>query len=583
MSMESAQAAGSSPLVTSVPWNQIPKFIPGETDMRVYSRKLEFLRALWPKDQLEHLGPRAALLVEGVAFQKVSRLDPSKLREPDGVEHLVKCLGGQWGRLDEEEKLDLFEKALYQVCQKQDESNDSYLARHDAAFEDLLGRKVSLEEVRAYVLLRQSLLPSEDRKKVIMEDGGALSYDKARKQIRLLGSRFFQDLQMGSNSKTMKLKTYDINHVDDDYQYLPEDDEDDEEGYMAMLLEAGDEDANFVNDFEEQILMACQESVELSQCFTTYQEARGRLREKARARGFWPLGSNKGRGRGKGSSGGKGKSSAMGKGFNAGASNFGGRRRSLADRIANSTCRRCGRPGHWKRECPMNLGTGATAIAKKPSDTESFTGMMIDGYVHELEDDVTTSGVSQMPEVIDELPSNAQQYIEGELEALGCQRTKENVDHGGVEWDVCLGVDFHGGSCHNTELIKTLTTRLSKCCRSIDSKIAVPTADSSEPDSDRVTFLPPDHNDLPAGDAVIFQAEEANDEAIIDTGASRAVIGEERLRKLIQSFPEGIRSRVMRVPTNGIVFKFGNAGRLASSFAILLPRAQNDWLRVEVV
>ena len=46
---------------------------------------------------------------------------------------------------------------LYQVAQKQDETHDSYLARHDAAFEDLLGRKVTLEEVRAYVLMRQSL------------------------------------------------------------------------------------------------------------------------------------------------------------------------------------------------------------------------------------------------------------------------------------------------------------------------------------------------------------------------------------------------------------------------------------------
>ena len=39
----------------------------------------------------------------------------------------------------------------------------------------------------------------------------------------------------------------------------------------------------------------------------------------------------------------------------------------------------------------------------------------------------------------------------------------------------------------------------------------------------------------------------------------------------------------MRVPTDGIVFKFGNAGRLSSDYAVLLPRAQNDWLRVEVV
>ena len=52
---------------------------------------------------------------------------------------------------------------------------------------------------------------------------------------------------------------------------------------------------------------------------------------------------------------------------------------------------------------------------------------------------------------------------------------------------------------------------------------------------------------------------------------------------MVGSFPDGIKTRVMRVPTEGVVFKFGNAGRLASTFAVLLPRTQNDWLRVEVV
>lgn len=42
-------------------------------------------------------------------------MDPEKLKEPNGVEPLVKCLGGQWGRLCEEDKLQLFQKALYQV------------------------------------------------------------------------------------------------------------------------------------------------------------------------------------------------------------------------------------------------------------------------------------------------------------------------------------------------------------------------------------------------------------------------------------------------------------------------------------
>ena len=172
-----------------------PQFEPGTTDLRSYAKKLEFLRDLWPSEHIEHLAPRAALMVEGVGFQKVALLSAEKLRCRDGVQYLVEALGGQWGRLEEEDRYDLFERALYSTQQKADESHDSYLNRHDVAFEDLVTKQVKIEEVRAYVMIRQSALNAEDRKKIIMDCGGKLKYEEARRSIRLLGSRFFQDLQ----------------------------------------------------------------------------------------------------------------------------------------------------------------------------------------------------------------------------------------------------------------------------------------------------------------------------------------------------------------------------------------------------
>ena len=67
----------------------------------------------------------------------------------------------------------------------------------------------------------------------------------------------------------------------------------------------------------------------------SYQEARKRLLEKSRSRGFWPSRGFKGGKKGKGK-GVKGKS------------------KGLAHRIANSTCRICGQTGHWKAECPSS-------------------------------------------------------------------------------------------------------------------------------------------------------------------------------------------------------------------------------------
>ena len=381
-----AEAAGTSSLPASqLPWQQIPSFNPQETDIQVYSRKLQFLKAIWPPEHVSQLAPRAALQVEGVAFQKVARLDPQTLRSEGGVQYLVEALGGQWGKLASEEKLAYFEKAIYQTIQRSDETNDSYLARHDVAFEDLASHKVPMEEIRAYVLLRQSQLSSEDRKRIILENKGDLSYENARKALRLLGAKFFQELQGVKPNK----KTYDINITDgaseETAMVLSENDGRDEDTVFQVMYDEGDEDAIFINDFEETLIEVAQESPELASCYATYLEARTRLRERARIRGFWPMS-------GPGASKGKGKKGKMG--------SKGTKFRSLADRIASSACRKCGQFGHWKRECPLNLTKGDNK-GKGTTETISIAEALF-AHPEDHED--------QMPamELIDELPESAE-------------------------------------------------------------------------------------------------------------------------------------------------------------------------------
>eukprot|EP00435_Cladocopium_sp_Y103_P026975 s1765_g6.t1 len=565
---EGAQAAGSGTLGSLVPWNQIPRFVPGETDVQVYSKKLQFLRELWPTEYLDQLAPRAAMLVDGVGFQKVSRLDPSKLKSKDGVQYLVEALGGEWGRIASEAKFEMFERALYLTVQKGDESNNSYLARHDAAFEELMTQKVKLEDVRAYVLLRQSVLSSEDRKKIILDCSGELDYDTARKSIRLLGSKFFQELQ--TQGKTSgRTKTYDVNHLEEDSVFLHEEDEPDEDTVMQYMLDAGDEDACFIQEFEEQVLVACQESPDLSACFTSYQEARQRLRDKAKSRGFWPLTSSKGKGKGK-----KGKTGGGGKGLSYAYA--GGRRRSLADRIANSTCRRCGQPGHWKRECPMAAASTPGGSMKKGPENESFTGILqTDDTMTAFDDQI---GPAAAGDVLDDLPEGAVLYAE-DWQDLGINWKLESVQN------VLMGDEGYSGDSDEccflalTQWSKNLSQKLFTCCRKHDVPCVATAAMS--PEVSPAVNDQPGILDMPAES--ILSAEEADDEAIIDTGASRAVIGTERLKRLMGGLPDDVRKRVMKVPTEGVVFKFGNAGRLTSDFAILLPRAKKGWLRIEVV
>lgn len=154
------RAAGiASSALSHLPWSQIPEFKPGVTDINEYTKKMEFLAGLWPGEHLAHLAPRAALLCEGSAFKRVMRIPPAELKvnSTEGIK-----AGGIWGKSQLEDKFERFERAIYGVSQRQDEAHESYLARHDHHFEELLAMGVGFDEVRSYVLLRNSALPGQE-------------------------------------------------------------------------------------------------------------------------------------------------------------------------------------------------------------------------------------------------------------------------------------------------------------------------------------------------------------------------------------------------------------------------------------
>ena len=301
---ESTAAGSGGQGQSYLPWHLIPVFKPGTTDLTEYSRKIEFLAQIWPQEHLPALAPRAALLCEGSAFQKVIRLDASKLKTSDltGVKLLVKTLGGVWGKTTLENKYEYFERIIYGTSQKNDETNESYLARHEVLFEDVINQGATIADMRAYILLRNSALGAEDKKKVIVESGGTLQYDKVVSSIRMLGSKFFQDVQ-GSKT-TGRSKTYEVNfqEVDEEVfaseEIYPDgwDGADGMENTVDILLSEGDEDAAVVSQFEDVLLETIQNNEELASFMNTYVEARKRLVEKSKNRGFW---SSPPKGRGK--------------------------------------------------------------------------------------------------------------------------------------------------------------------------------------------------------------------------------------------------------------------------------------------
>ena len=505
--------------VSQLPWQTIPKFVPGTTDMTEYTKKVEFLQRIWPPEHLSLLAPRMALMCEGTAFKKVSLLDSSKLRATDGsgVALIVRTLGGNI-LSQSETRYDTFEKAIYQTSQRPDETHESYIARHDVQFEELKALNVTLEEFRAYILLRQSGLPAEDRKKIVIDNGGQLEYGRMCSAIRLLGSRVFGDLQ-GSKT-TARTKTYDANFV----ETPAENDEHSHEGALVAHHE-GELEGFF------------QETPELHSALISYLDARQRLRDKGRVRGFWPVQGGKGKGaRGRSFS----KGSAKGK---KGSSS----REALLQRIARSHCRLCGERGHWRAECPRaNAGTGGASSRETPA-------MVAQAAADE--------GGS---EIFDEL-------FEETVPAFMCA----------VNEAVALFLDeahkdLTSWTRVNPEKLRSRPTKLKPCCL----------------DASRMPCEPPKASPSSAEPEVTSEALACTDpslaptQAILDTGASKCVMGDDLLREFLKSLSPTTRKEIREAPS-AVRFRFGNNQTLTSMKKVLLPlKAEGQkplWLAVEIV
>ena len=555
-------------LAPQLPWNSIPKFVPGVTNVQEYTQKMRFLAAMWPDGFLNQLAPRAALLVEGTAFRKVARLDPAKLRVNDtsGVALLVSAIGGSWGATELEERYEYFEKALYGTVQRQDESHDSFLARMESNFVELLSRETKLEEVQAYVLLRQSLLSPEDKKKILLEHAGELKYEPVVKSFRLLGSKFFSELQGGR--ATNKTKVYDANvsesldmessRASDEhgmeraFMALTEDVEPElDQEYLDIMVAAEDQDALVVHNFEQELEDFLQDVPEMHDAMVTYLEARSKLLEKRRSRGFWPVkvGGKDGKSFGRGKGRGKGKK----------------QREQLLARIARSTCRICHQKGHWKAECPnrdKNSESGPAASANIAEEFQLSAVQEVHSEPDSSDPEPESRDMSMPSKFLPGFNDNVADVFV--VQALQSDTMKANF---------------------GARMKQALKPKLNRFVSALMSpprySIAMSSSRTKRPVSSEAVEPLPDVCNIAA----------ANDRpchAILDTGASRCVIGEKVWNQLHEQLPESLQKKVRKTPSK-VKFRFGNNQTLQSEYQVQVPLQSSPqhkrklWLSIEVL
>ena len=275
----------------------VPTFDPSKDDLQVYQQKVALLLEAWPTNKYTELATRLILNCAGSAFKKL-QLHQSELMVNDrkSIQRIIELLGGHWGQIDLEKKYEFAERALHKCNQKSDESADSYLARADIMWTELNSKKFALSDLQAYVTLRGSVLSPEDKKRVLIDadvvDKGELTVKRVSSAIRMLGAGFFQEITAGR--RTTKLKTYDqatlvTEDFDEDLEpaMAAETMEDDDQA-VETLAQDGDDDATLVMDFENAAAELLQTDEELASAYTAYTDARRRLNEKVRSKGFWP-------------------------------------------------------------------------------------------------------------------------------------------------------------------------------------------------------------------------------------------------------------------------------------------------------
>ena len=525
---ETAEAQTTTGAETAVPnhlSNLVPSFNPAEHDLEQYAQKVEMLTEIWPPGKYNELATRLILNAHGAAFQKL-QLKRSEIMVGDkkGLKVLVEVLGGHWGKVNLEKKYETAERALFRCIQRQDETNDSFLARADILWSELLSKEISLEELRAYVVLRGSLLSSEDKKRVVVESdssgSGKLEMKKVSQAVRMLGSSFFQDF---TGQKRNKGKIYDayamhtedpepemesINHADDGL----------DDDLLDQWAAEGDEDAILVCDYEAALQDAVQDDSDLASAFTAYQDARRRLNDRFKNRGFWnsgPSGSSKGKGKGS-----KGKSKT----------GYKGNRKSLQQRILQSHCQLCGRKGHWRAECPDRP---KQAVPSAPTMTASTAEALSLEFLELPEIHVETIDDSQPQEV----------WV--------------NVAHyrgfGGNKFHKFLG---NRVGVHNRPLSFRNETGPDAVSRPLTvSDVKLPATNRWNPEVESINFA------------------SRSTFGILDSGATKSVVGSDQLSSLLEGLHPEVRKRTRRCQCQ-ITFRFGNQGTLDSQHAIVIPVGQ---------
>ena len=317
---------------------------------------------------------------------------------------------------------------------------------------------------------------------------------------------------------------------------------------LDILIQEGDEDATLVADFEDSIQELVQGDEELAATYTAYTEARKRLSDKFKSRGFWP--SSFGQKGGKSKNGFKGSKGKFGKGS---WSSYNGRK-SLQQRIMESRCRLCNRIGHWKAECPMRSDS-ASNVSRSTGAPTSFARAEAPGNIDGLPLEFL-----QLPESLPSIDVPSQQHL-AECFSL------VHSSHSNL-----------GRSSESHSFVPEAPNRIRKYLQHlkrspINTSPPVRTDDERLGPSSVPCIRPEVRSELPGRSSLTAETCFASHGSlgVVDLGATKTVIGSNNVRELIESLLPEVQKTIYYRCKCQVTFRFGNHGTLRSEHALVIP------------
>ena len=462
-------------------------------------------------------------------------------------------------------------------------------------------QKLQLDDLQAYITLRGAQLSSDDKKRIILDSDqsleGILTVGKVREAVRMLGTSFFQEM-MGLGKKVNKTKVYDSMTMftedqepsgdTEDSAHLTQHDEWNEDELLEILAADGDDDAVFITDFEAAASEVIQQDEDLAAAYSTYMEARRRLSEKYRARGFWPIS--------------KGKS--KGKGRNKGKGPWVSSRKSLQQRILESNCRLCGKKGHWRNECPLksqgsSAGSSTAAVtlslASHMQSTDSAMPeefMTLPEVIEHPAKDILSHAPCFVQSVFSTQPAKMHTFVnqpDRNMKVLRDKIRNHIKGNKGTNLGVQALVNRIEMKLHKQSKTSSLS-REEPCRRERilrhECKPPAPKVARAFPGCSKDAAR---HNDAPVESPVPATATAEAETCfathdtwgIVDTGATKTVMGSCHVKEFLEGLTPEVKKQVRRSSSN-VVFRFGNQGTLKASHAMVVPVC-GMWLKISIV